>query len=272
MQQPYAAYNAGGAGNAAIQMLGNPQMGSMPGFAGIWPQGVGITDREFQNPDDCSCPPMCYCWTRPIWFASSDLKTRSPQAGWRPNICMPGWWIRDADVLGQKISFEGREVCGVETCYEPEVHVYDSSAGGEPRKVGHIIMKMPCCACSETEMALAKDARGTPRFARIEHPCCPAMRYLRKVDNECIGWWEYQWPVKSMQMPKTAPPIAQIVYRFHYCFVCHPIWVGFRQIPGSLGPDDQKLLLGMAIVRLWRSEQEQRNEQQNGMSDGNPVY
>lgn len=245
-----------------------PMTGSM-----LWPQGVGVTDREFDNPDDCSCPP-CYCWTKPIWFASSDMKHRSAQAGWRPNVCRPGFTISNADVLGQRMDFEGKEVCGVETCYEPELHVYDSS-GGQQRKVGHIIMKMPicnACSCSEIDLAVAKDANGVELFARQENPWCPEARYLRKMDYDCCGYWEYQWPIRSKKFSRNAPPVGQIIYRFHYCFMCHPIWVGFRQIPGIMSPDDQKLLLGLAIVRLWRAEKEAAEENAQGTNDGNPVY
>ncbi len=220
----------------------------------LWPAGVGITDRSVAGAADaekCSCPPIWCCLTRPVWFHDAEYTRGSDKQASQRFGCCCGWKIDDADVLGQKMSFEGKECCGIDSCWEPEIHI---KSGGVA--IGKAVMVLPCsCSCGEIDMCFVSDARGNKKYVRRENICMPMYLYW---SGDFCGWQSYRWPVfpagaPSVSATRQPMPIAHITYRFHACTICHPTWVGIEQMP-DVPPEDQKLLVGMALCRWWRSE------------------
>lgn len=230
-----------------------PGTGPQPAHPQLWPGGIGITDRT-ASPESSSCPP-CFCCTQPLWFGDAQGKVIGNKS--HASYChWCTWKMNDADALGVPLSMEGKQCCGIETCYESELHMSEPTGPGMKRPIGKVIMRLPCCVCGDAEMALAKDAEGTPVFSRVEQVCCPDIKYWS--GNFC-GWQEYNWPVYDAKSGKAAGPLTYITYRFHACQCCYPTWVGVRHWPPGITPDHQKLLLGMAVCRWWRAEKQQND-------------
>ena len=148
---------------------------------------------------------------------------------------------------------------------EPEIHISENG-----REIGKAVMLLPCsCTFGEVDMCVVKDASGNPRYVRKENMCCPQYRYW---SGDWCGFQQYRWPIHPANTTvKTGynSAFGHIMFRYHACFLCHPIQVG---IDGNdmrnmnVPPDDQKLLIGMALCR-WRAEQDQKQD-----GDSNPAF
>lgn len=225
--------------NMASMALQQPQ---------LWPLGVGLSDRYIEKPgaeDNCSC--LCCC-SSAAWFYDSEYRRGSESSV--DNGCCK-WAIKDADILGQKMSFEGRQCCALESCgSNPEVTIQADGV-----EIGKVVINMPH-GCSippdGADLLIVTDARGNPKYFRRDNMTRPWFRYSFQ-DGDACGWQGTRHPVyqAGVEPFDKMRPIATITTRYHAWAPCHPRYVGIEKMP-NVPPEDQKLLLGLALAAWWR--------------------
>jgi hypothetical protein len=231
--------------------------GRPPG--GLWPDGIGMTNKPTVDENDGACPPCGGCCTTPYWYATfaAGVKSKrqlSNQSTFEAK-CDGGWEVADADVFGEHLALE-TEI----PCCACENHVHGRFLSGAP--FGKATLYYPC-ACEDTIMAEAFDATGRSRFTRVEHPCCPHMGKLSHTGEGCEVNWPIYGPREQFVPGGTAQtPLTYLTYRTNIgnpypC--CAPQWLGYKQWPANATDNDKRLLLLLAHARWWRKEKQEKN-------------
>lgn len=237
-------------------------VGGMDNTLGTKSGGIGFSDRPHPE-EDCSCPPMCYCCSQPLYYSSYDRKQMTPERSWRwRGCCWASWTAENIPILGSNVTYHGKMSCATmwcPMCSPAEIDVVDNG-----RSIGMVKMYFPVCGCFDknTIWSEAFDDQGRSLYTRRDRLCCPTN--FRFMADGCCSFMEIGHPIQGPRgEPLPSPERAASTFRFHTCSLFHTWWMGFKDFSPDVSDRDRKLLLAMAKARMWRMERNQKQQQQD---------
>lgn len=242
-QQPYPVQMGGGNVVSSVAPS-QPAEPPAPTYPLLWPNGVGWTTRDLSDgKDPYSCRPFCGCCLLPFQFHDKDLVMHG-ELGSRSVACR-GWTIENADLIGKRFNFELK---AGPFCCSDQVDVLENGD-----LISKTVIKSPCnpssWGCEVEDIVTVSDASGKERFARRDSVCCQK-NFGRYSSNGTFGFRTLRhpfYPANSTVKLSLARATGFITYRHHVCQPCYLQFVGFDEVPNTLTPQEQKMILGLIM-------------------------